>query len=742
MRFTIRHPQGLAAVAVLLLLCSSLCHAIETQAISVPFGPDFLGYDGLWSPVQIRVGTPEQWLLVFPSTTSSETWVAGPALCTSPTCSSLRGGIFDSGNSTSWRSLGDYELGFSALTETTQQGVYGFDSIALDDTFSAANQIIAVTDSVQEWNGHLGLGVTETRFTNNTDYLPLISTLVQNNSVIPSHSYGYTAGASYKGSGVSGSLTLGGADIARYVPNSVWFTLTNGNIPSLALMSMQVSSSSPSTNWSSNPLQLFSNDQAATFTIDSSTPFLWLPEPVCENIAKALSLTWDPDLELYLPVSGSPQDLINMGLNFTFNFAKSVSSSETLSLHVSYDAFNLQLSYPYPGLSSNYSTEKLSYFPLRRANNTLQYTIGRAFLQETYLIVEYESNSFALAQALFPDDGQTEIAKIPRPAGSLWPGPGGSDASSMSTAAKIGIVVAVIVVLCVTGVLGWFCFMRNRQRGRHNLPGASHKSSIFSMFSRRSTRRPSLSLSAVELVADKVHPTEMNTDASASRYELPTSAPVEMAAADVAPSFFQERSRFAVIPQRNDPRTPVELTQPSSRNSVAKRGARVIVTEEDPRVAVPAYSTADGDQTHSNSHSSSGHGISPNSARRSGELFRGGSDHPISPITGNESDHGRQSRPDLSHSESDSSRFLSPMSPVPARADGRISSQIPNRNESPVSIQDGSDCGTISPVPNAASQPRRSTSRDSRFIQELVRDPQAQTMPAQSRKTSRFSWEM
>ena len=33
------------------------------------------------SSVTIRVGTPPQWVYIFPNTLSSETWVIGPAGC-------------------------------------------------------------------------------------------------------------------------------------------------------------------------------------------------------------------------------------------------------------------------------------------------------------------------------------------------------------------------------------------------------------------------------------------------------------------------------------------------------------------------------------------------------------------------------------------------------------------------------------------------------------------------------------
>jgi hypothetical protein len=71
------------------------------------------------------------------------------------------------------------------------------DTIELSDTIIVPSQIIAVVNSTDYWMGMMGLGVTETNFTSVAE-LPFLSSLVQNVSLIPSHSYGFTAGAHYR----------------------------------------------------------------------------------------------------------------------------------------------------------------------------------------------------------------------------------------------------------------------------------------------------------------------------------------------------------------------------------------------------------------------------------------------------------------------------------------------------------------------------------------------------------------
>lgn len=721
MRYPAALPSKPLIVATLTLgVSSALAHL---TAISVPFGPDYIGYDGAFSPVQIRVGTPEQYLLVFPSTTSAETWVAGQTLCEGTTCASLRGGIFYTSNSTSWQTLGQFELGYSALSQTTSTGNYGFDSVALTDTISASDQIVAVVDDGTNWNGHLGLGVQETRFNNNTNFLSLISSLVQNTSTIPSHSYGYTAGASYRGTGVQGSLTLGGVDTTRFASSNSWFTLASGYVPSVVLQSFQVTAAQTPPNWNADLVSFMPRSEAAAFTIDSSTSFLWMPESVCDNVAQALNLTWNSDIQLYTFANDtSPQDLAALDLEFIFTIANSTSSSNTTSVKVSYSAFNLQLSYPFPGLFTAYNETKVNYFPLRRANSTQQYTIGRSFLQEAYLIVDYERNVFSLSQALFPDSSQqSQLSVITRPADSIFPGPNNSASSGLSTGAKAGIAVGAIVVAILIVLAIWFYCFRRKGKVLSDNDDKSQRTGLLSLFSRRSTRRSHASAtgSAAELNADKHHPTEMVSDATNSRYELSSTAPLEMPAADVAPVYFQERTN-ACIPQRNDPRSPIEMVQPQPRSSISKS-----TTDEDRRengdLAAPAYSPTDINQRHSAS-------VSPYSPRRSSNPFRNNSDNGISPVSGSHSDSDRERLRNArgSMTNSDSSRFLSPISQRPgSRGDGQ---RLPVMSRNSIAgdntqIHDTASPGSLSPSSAQRNVPRRTPSRDSRFKEELTEDP-------------------
>ena len=172
--------------------------AAERSAISVPIKDDWKGYDGNWSPASIRVGTPPQFVDVFISTSSQETWVIGPGGCDgTQECLNERGGIFQPNLSTSWVRQGPWKLDLDTQLGFGGNGGYGYDSIALDQTDFVPSQIIGVVNTTEYWLGYLGLQWKPTNFT--SDYKKsFLSSLVENQSLIPSHSYGYTAGAYYR----------------------------------------------------------------------------------------------------------------------------------------------------------------------------------------------------------------------------------------------------------------------------------------------------------------------------------------------------------------------------------------------------------------------------------------------------------------------------------------------------------------------------------------------------------------
>lgn len=651
----------------------------------------------------------------------------GPGGCDgTTTCQNVRGGLFYSNESSTFQDYGFYQLGSDPDLGTSQFGYYGLDTIALNDNIAAPEQIVAIINTTDSLLGQLGLGVQQTRLNGSENVLPFLSSLVQNETAIPSHSYGYTAGASYRLKGVPASLTLGGIDANRFTPNDMSFTLGSAYAPIVAINSISVSSGADELppNWSANPIGMMGALEAASFTIDTSTPFLWLPESVCDKFAATLNLTYNDTLQLYFyDDSSSPEILRSWDLTFNFSIGN-LPGSENIHLSLPYDSLDVQLSYPYPQLDADFSAPPTNYFPLRRATDNSEYIIGRAFLQETYLAVDYERNSFSLSQAVFTEEAVNNVAlyAIKRPSDSIFAGPSSSK-SSLSTGAKAGIGIGVGIGVVLVALLIWFCLSKRKKATKSEKPSEKPKKrSILSRLIRTSGSHITIS----ELRGDKRQPTEVPADKTTSRFELAGSAPLEMPGAEVSPSFFQDRNRQTGLTLRNDPRRPTELEHD---RDTSKEAEAAMSTAGSDRSAspVPPYLPAEMNQRHSNS-------ISPHSVRHSqafGTLSSG--EAGISPVGNNSG-----SSP---HSRGNSGNMSSPVSPQDTmppfnRALGHSTSNSRSAHSSTGPFL----------TPNTLGRAlSRSLSRSSRFREEGLSttstSERSQTPQPSSSHSARFSWE-
>lgn len=417
----------------------------------------------------------------------------------------------------------------------------------------------------------MGLGTKMTYF-DTLNKTTLLSSIPENETRPPSRSYGYTAGAYYRGyfwtdrvfplsdmssglKGVPASLTLGGYDENRFERHSTSFSLAPGGAPVVAINEITVSanplpSARSQPNWSSNPLTLLGPADAALFTIDSSTPFLWLPESVCDRFAQALDLRYNDVLELYTFARNSSQrdNLVSWNMTFVFSVGDLVGSSNTLDITLPYNAFDLQLSYPFPGLNATFASPRYNYFPLRRAANTSQYTIGRSFLQESYLIVDYERNNFSISQAVFTNNALANASLEPI---LRIPSRSNERIGSLRVGAFAGIVVGSVVGAFASVVL-IVLYLRHRRARSESAAATAKRAAADS--ERRRRRRPNRNRFTSWLVelphsvlsrdnsqqrqAAEVSAEQTILEMPGPRYdvvELPADAPVELEGSEPCP---------------------------------------------------------------------------------------------------------------------------------------------------------------------------------------------------------------
>jgi hypothetical protein len=185
--------------------------------------------------------------------------------------------------------------------------------------------------------------------------------------------------------------------------------------------------------------------------IDSSVPHLWLPQAVCDLMATALGLSYDPQSDLYLVNDTIHTQLVSKNPTFTFKLGNTqYDNGNSTNIVLPYAAFDLKVGWPV------YSSDQ-NYFPIRRANSTAQYTLGRALLQEAYLVVDFERQNFTVGQAIFPDPApSSRIVTISSPSTTH------KSSSSISTGAIAGIAVGAAVI--VLGLVALFFFLTRKKK--------------------------------------------------------------------------------------------------------------------------------------------------------------------------------------------------------------------------------------------------------------------------------------
>ena len=149
---------------------------------------------------------------VIPSTAGQSTWVIAPSGCPpdepgiSPSlpCPQSRGGLFDPSRSSSWHALSNNSLGLDAnLGYGDLSALYGLDTIQLGFSDSIGgprldSQILSALAPEHYFVGLFGLNHQATNLSNFSIPHPSALTTLKENSLIPSLSWGYTAGAQYR----------------------------------------------------------------------------------------------------------------------------------------------------------------------------------------------------------------------------------------------------------------------------------------------------------------------------------------------------------------------------------------------------------------------------------------------------------------------------------------------------------------------------------------------------------------
>ncbi|KAK4946648.1 hypothetical protein LTR66_014271, partial [Elasticomyces elasticus] len=327
------------------------------------------GIDGPWSSFALQVGTAAQDIRVQISTASAAVWTvqAGGCIAGGPAgCENSRGSLFLYNKSITYIPNSIFDLGLEQNLGLDLNTNYGFDTVTLGWQGSGGPTVqhvtIASIASYTYWLGMFGLNPQPTNFSTFSDPQPSYLTQLKRNNSIPSIAWGYTAGAQYRFNKVYGSLVLGGYDSSRFVPTSLSFPFHEDVSRNLLVNIQSITTDGPSKS-------LLPSGSITAF-IDSTVPYIYLPLSACQAFESAFGLAWDNATQLYHVNDTLHTTLLSHNPNVTFTIGTSDSGGQTVNIVLPYGAFDLIADYP---LVSN----KTRYFPLKRAANDTQYTLGR-----------------------------------------------------------------------------------------------------------------------------------------------------------------------------------------------------------------------------------------------------------------------------------------------------------------------------------------------------------------------------
>jgi len=376
------------------------------------------------------------------STASTFTWTIGAAGCPAnyvANCAQSRGSLFLPNESLTWvpNSIFNFELEDNLGLDTS--GYAGFDTVTLGWQGAGGPTVthaivFNIADSIY-WLGEFGLNPRPTNFTTFTDPQTSYMQALYNNNSIPSISYGYTAGAQYRFDAVFGSLVLGGYDQNRFTPTNVTFGFYEDISRDLLVNLQAVKTDDGNTN-------LLPGGSIPIF-IDSTISMIYLPVDACQMFEKAFNLTYDSTYNLYLLNNSQRATLKAANPNVTFTLGPQPNGGETVDITLPYGAFDKQVDFPIVA-------------------NSTQYTLGRTFLQEAYLIADYQRSNFTVAPCAWVQSRVTtsDIKSILSP--NEIAAEKHTSSSGISSGTIAGVVFGIVAVIAILGAILLLFRLRRR----------------------------------------------------------------------------------------------------------------------------------------------------------------------------------------------------------------------------------------------------------------------------------------
>lgn len=251
---------------------------------------------------------------------------------------------------------------------------------------------------------------------------------------------------------------LGGYDRTRF-NNATTINMPGSSNSSLVIGVKSITVETGSEGEPPNKVSMTIDNNPFMATIDSTLPYLWLPRSVCDRFEDKFGLTYDEAEELYKIEDRADSNNVDSNANITFTVGSDLQESINITNIVfPYKAFVQSASFPIYENSTR-------YFPIKRSTTGI-YVLGRTFLQEAYIVVNYERENFLLGQAVFPDplpppEIVAILPSIPNN-DSTAPSPVSSSSAKLSAGAIAGISISIAFVVLLVMAIGFYFLWKRR----------------------------------------------------------------------------------------------------------------------------------------------------------------------------------------------------------------------------------------------------------------------------------------
>lgn len=256
------------------------------------------------------------------------------------------------------------------------------------------------------------------------------------------------------------SLTLGGYDSSRFQPNNLTFTFASDNSRDTVVAIQAITTNK--NNSAATLVQLLPDPVYAL--LDSTVAEIWLPLASCQAFEQEFGLLYDNTTDLYLVNSTLHDSLLARNATVSFRIGEIFSGGDTVTIDFPYAAFDLTARPPYSKLQ-----QQSAFFPLRRAANDSQITLGRTFMQEAYIAVDYERAQFNLSKVAWHPSSAPKLVAITSKSSAGGAQASSGHGSSSDNGSKLG--AGVIAGITVAGFVAILCLVvgmciRHRRKKR------------------------------------------------------------------------------------------------------------------------------------------------------------------------------------------------------------------------------------------------------------------------------------